>query len=55
MHHVRLHLVEELLGEGVNLDDELVRMTVYQNSYAAASRIIQAADEMFRILLNLGR
>jgi len=41
--------------EGVTLDDELIRMTVYQNAYAAASRIIQAADDMFQILLNLGR
>lgn len=39
--------------EGVSLDDELVRMTQFQQSYAAASRVIQAAREMFDILVNL--
>jgi flagellar hook-associated protein 1 FlgK len=37
--------------EGVNLDDELVKMTQFQQSYAAASRLIQAAKEMWDILL----
>jgi flagellar hook-associated protein 1 FlgK len=40
--------------EGVNIDDELLRMTVYQNAYAAAARVIQAATEMYDILLTLG-
>ncbi|MGE3143187.1 MAG: flagellar basal body rod C-terminal domain-containing protein, partial [Hyphomonadaceae bacterium] len=40
--------------EGVNIDDELVRMTAYQNSYAAAARVIQAASDMFDILLTIG-
>ena len=26
--------------EGVNLDDELMKMTTYQNAYAAAARVI---------------
>ena len=37
--------------EGVKLDDELVKMTQYQQSYAAASRLIQAAKDMFDVLL----
>jgi len=41
-------------AEGVNLDDELVRMTVFQNSYAAAARVIQAATDMLDILISLG-
>ncbi|MGE0046965.1 MAG: flagellar basal body rod C-terminal domain-containing protein, partial [Hyphomonadaceae bacterium] len=41
--------------EGVSIDDELIRMTTYQNAYAAASRLIQAANEMYDILLQLGR
>lgn len=41
--------------EGVSIDDELIRMTTYQNAYAAASRLIQAANEMFEVLLQLGR
>lgn len=40
--------------EGVSLDDELIRMTQFQQSYAAASRLIQAAREMFDILISLG-
>ncbi|GAM97820.1 flagellar hook-associated protein FlgK [alpha proteobacterium U9-1i] len=40
--------------EGVNLDDELMRMTTYQNSYAAAARVIQAAQDMLDILMSIG-
>lgn len=40
--------------EGVNLDDELLRMTTYQNAYAAAARVIQAATDMLDVLINLG-
>jgi flagellar hook-associated protein 1 FlgK len=40
--------------ESVNVDDEFLQMTTYQNSYAAAARIIQAANEMFDILMAIG-
>ncbi len=40
--------------EGVSLDDELMKMTVYQNSYAAAARVIQAATDMLDILMSIG-
>jgi flagellar hook-associated protein 1 FlgK len=40
--------------EGVNLDDELMRMTTYQNSYAAAARVIQAAQDMLDVLMSIG-
>jgi len=40
--------------EGVSLDDELMKMTVYQNAYAASARVIQAATEMLDTLLTLG-
>lgn len=40
--------------ESVSVDEELLRMTTYQNSYAAAARVIQAASDMFDILLTLG-
>ena len=36
------------------MDDELMKMTVYQNSYAASARVIQAATEMMDVLLSLG-
>lgn len=40
--------------EGVSLDDELLRMTTFQNAYAASARVIQAATEMLDILMTLG-
>lgn len=40
--------------EGVSLDDELMKMSVYQNAYAASARVIQAATEMLDTLLSLG-
>jgi flagellar hook-associated protein 1 len=38
--------------EGVNLDEELVKLTSYQQAYSAAARMIRAADEMYQALLN---
>jgi flagellar hook-associated protein 1 FlgK len=40
--------------EGVNIDDELVKLTTYQNAYAASARVIQAATAMMDVLVNLG-
>jgi flagellar hook-associated protein 1 FlgK len=40
--------------EGVSMDDELMKMTMYQNSYAAAARVIQAATDMLDILMSIG-
>jgi len=39
--------------EGVNLDEELVKMTTYQQAYAAASRMIQAARDLYDIVLSM--
>lgn len=39
--------------EGVNLDEELVKMTTYQQAYAASSRMIQAARDLYDIVLNM--
>ena len=39
--------------EGVNLDEEMVKMTVYQQSYSAASRLIQTSKDMYDVLLNM--
>ncbi len=36
------------------MDEELLRMTTFQNSYAAAARVIQAANDMFNILFQIG-
>lgn len=37
---------------GVNLDEELANLIVYQNSYNAAARMIKAAEELFNTLLD---
>lgn len=38
--------------EGVNLDEELANMTLYQQSYNASARLLQAAKEMIDTLLS---
>lgn len=38
---------------GVNLDEELANMTIFQNAYNASARLVQAVDEMFDTLFNL--
>ena len=43
-----------LSESGVNIDEELSNMVVFQNAYQASARIVQTANEMFDILLNLG-
>lgn len=40
--------------EGVSIDDELVKLTAYQQNYAASARVIQAATDMLDTLLRLG-
>ena len=39
--------------EGINLDEELVNLTTYQQGYSAAGRLIQAAKDMYDVLLNM--
>jgi flagellar hook-associated protein 1 len=39
--------------EGVNLDEELASMTMFQTSYNASARMMQAAKEMTETLLNI--
>lgn len=40
-------------SEGVNLDEELVNLTTYQQAYSASGRLVQAASDMFTTLLNM--
>jgi flagellar hook-associated protein 1 FlgK len=40
---------------GVNLDEELSRLVVYQQSYAVAARVISIVDELFDELLGTAR
>jgi flagellar hook-associated protein 1 FlgK len=37
--------------EGVNIDEELVRLTTYQQAYNASARMIQASKDLFDVLL----
>jgi flagellar hook-associated protein 1 FlgK len=39
---------------GVNIDEELRNMVLYENAYAATARIIQVVDNLFDILLRIG-
>jgi flagellar hook-associated protein 1 FlgK len=39
--------------EGVNLDEELVKMTTYQQAFNASARLIQAAKDMYDTLLGM--
>ena len=51
---VREEVRQRRMGEeGVNLDEELIKMTTYQQAYAAASRMIQAAKDLYDIVLNM--
>jgi flagellar hook-associated protein 1 FlgK len=40
-------------AEGVNMDQELVNLTTYQQSYNASARLIQAARDMYNTLMNM--
>lgn len=42
-------------AEGVNLDEELVKLTTYQQSYNAAARLITAASDLYDTLLGMLR
>ncbi len=51
---VREEVAQRRMGEeGVNLDEELVKMTTYQQAYSAASRMITAARDLYDVLLNM--
>lgn len=41
--------------EGVNLDQELIQLTTYQQAYSASARLMQAAKDMYDILLQMSQ
>lgn len=41
--------------EGVNLDEELINLTTYQQAFNASARLIQATKDMFDVLTNMAR
>jgi flagellar hook-associated protein 1 len=38
---------------GVNMDQELSNLTIYQNSYAASARVVQVVNDMFTSLMQI--
>ena len=40
-------------AEGVNLDQELVNLTTYQQAYSAAGRLVEAVQDMYTVLTNM--
>ncbi|MGF1474012.1 MAG: flagellar hook-associated protein FlgK [Geminicoccaceae bacterium] len=40
---------------GVNLDEELSRLTLYQQSYVVSARVVTVANELLEELMNIGR
>jgi flagellar hook-associated protein 1 FlgK len=36
--------------QGVNLDEEMAQMIIFQNAYNAAARLIQTTQEMYDVL-----
>jgi flagellar hook-associated protein 1 FlgK len=47
--------VRRLSVSGVNIDEEMVSLIKYQNAYAAAAKLVTAADEMLQTLLDMKR
>jgi flagellar hook-associated protein 1 FlgK len=39
---------------GVNIDEELRNMVLYENAYTATARVIQVVDKLFDVLLRIG-
>ena len=39
--------------EGVNLDEELIAMTTYQQAFNASARIVQASKDLYDTLLGM--
>jgi len=40
-------------NSGVNLDEELMALTQYQQSYAAGARILTVVDQLYQTLLQM--
>lgn len=40
-------------AEGVNLDQELISMTTYQQAFSASARLVQASKDMYDVLLSM--
>ena len=43
----------QLSDSGVNLDEELTNMIIYQNAYSASAQVISTTQELFAVLENM--
>jgi flagellar hook-associated protein 1 FlgK len=51
---VQTTLEEQLQNDsGVNLDEELASLVVYQNAYAASARVVSAVNDLFKELMSV--
>ena len=41
-------------GSGVSLDQEMAQLTVFQNAYNAAGRVLSVADQMYQMITRIG-
>ena len=44
---------ERLLADGVDTDQEMQRMMLIEQAYAANARVVQTVDDMLQILMDL--
>ena len=50
------NISNQILSEtGVNLDEELSNMIIYQQAYNASARVFSACVEIYDTLVNLGK
>ncbi|WP_456455964.1 flagellar hook-associated protein FlgK [Thermovibrio sp.] len=51
----RLNSITEKLKEisGVNIDEELLKLTKFQRSYEAAAKVVNVSDELLQTILNM--
>jgi flagellar hook-associated protein 1 FlgK len=47
--------VQRTSVSGVNIDEEMVSLIKFQNAYAAAAKLVTAADEMLQTILDMKR
>ena len=43
----------QLSDSGVNLDEELTNMIIYQSAYSASAQVISTTQELFAVLENM--
>ena len=52
-HHAAEADTRRTSAEGVNLDQELISMTTYQQAFSASARLVQAGKDLYDVLLQM--